>query len=68
MFLNRKPILMVEGSESLKYLKYKYIHSGWILDVEIRFYTDLTKMQFNYFLDYGYSWDKIERFELTGKF
>ena len=68
MFLNRKPILMAKGSEELKYFKYKFCHYGWVLDVRLRSYTDLTKKQFDYFLDYGYSTDKINKFELTGKF
>jgi len=68
MFLNRKPILMAEGSESLNHLKYKYCHAGYALNVKINFHTDLTKKQFNFFLDYGYSADKINKFELTGKF
>ena len=66
--LKRKPILMVEGSEELKHHKYKYCHIGYALDVKIRFFTDLNYRQFAHFLDYGYSTDKINKFELTGKF
>jgi len=52
----------------LNHLKYKYCHAGYALNVKINFHTDLTKKQFNFFLDYGYSADKINKFELTGKF
>jgi len=66
--LLRKPIICAEGSKELNLLKYKNCFSGYALDVEIRFYTDLTYYEFCHYLDYGYSRDKINKFELTGKF
>ena len=66
--LNRKPIIMTEGSEGLMLCNYKYCHTGYALNIEIKFHTDLTYTQFENFCDGKYTGEQIERFELTGRF
>ena len=66
--LFRKPIICAENSIELNFLSYRNCFTAYILDVPVNFYTDLNYKQFAHFLDYGYSLDKINKFELTGKF
>jgi len=66
--LNRKPIIMAEGSESLMLCNYKYCHIAYALSVEIKFFTDLKYKEFENFLDGKYTGEQIEKFELTGRF
>ena len=66
--LLRKPIICAEDSEILNFLTYRNVFVGYILDTPVNFHTDLKYSEFCHFLDYGYSADKINKFELTGRF
>jgi len=66
--LNRKPIIMAEGSDELCLFTYKHCFTGYALNVPILFYTDLTYRLFCRYLDVGFTSQQIEKFELTGKF
>ena len=62
----RKPIMQFKGSDSG--FKYKNVFTAYALNVPLEFETDLSKMQFNRFLDGKYNRMQIEKFEMTGRF
>lgn len=64
--LCRKPIFIEYKGNETKH--YKYIRTGYILGVGIKFLTDLTEKEWENFLDGKYTMEKINRFELTGTF
>ena len=66
--LQRKPIICAENSIELNFLNYRNCFIAYVLDIPIKFFTDLNYKQFCEFLDYGYSFYKINKFELTGRF
>lgn len=63
--LMRKPIIQVKGGHNFKY---RNCFKGYAAGIEIEFDTDLSRREFNRFLDGKYNGEQIRRFEMTGKF
>jgi len=66
----RKPILRFKDAEGLDVngFKYKNTFVGYIAGVSFEIETDLSKKDFDRFLDVGLTGEQIEKFEMTGKF
>ena len=64
--LMRKPIIQEKGNGHC--FKYRNCFVAYALNVPIEFETDLSRWEFNRFLDGKYNRKQIERFEMTGRF
>lgn len=63
----RKPIMQVKDNND-DYFKYKNCFIGYVVGVAIEFETDLSKKEFENFLDGKYNMRQIEMFEMNGRF
>jgi len=64
--MNSKPIMKCVGEENG--FRYKYIRKGYCLNIPIKFNTDLTRKQWDKYLNGEYTLNQIRQFELTGMF
>jgi hypothetical protein len=63
----RKPIIQCVDTCNSRFL-YKYVHTGYVLDVSIPFCTDMTYTEFCNFLNGKYNMEEVTNFEETGTF
>jgi hypothetical protein len=63
---DKKPIMVVEEQENG--YTYKYTRVCYVYGIPLKVKTDLTQTDFEKYIDYGFTAEEIERFELTGKF